>query len=276
MPIIEVNGLDYFYHVQGSGLPLLLLHGFTGSSESWTELLDPFADCFKVVLLDLPGHGRTAVPSTTGGGTIEAVSRDLIAIISALQLASVNLLGYSMVGRLALYTAARHPEFIKSLIFESASPGLETTAQRQVRIESDDQLANEIERTGIPAFVDRWQELSLFDTQKGLSAKQQQRLRHQRLSNSASGLTRSLRGMGTGRQPSMWHELESIHLPVLILAGESDRKYVNIAQQLAATLPRADLRIIAESGHNIHLEKTHLFASIVLDFIEDVREADLD
>jgi len=56
----EINGLDYFYQVQGSGPPLLLLHGFAGSSANWLDTLNPFSDRFQVVLIDLPGHGRTA------------------------------------------------------------------------------------------------------------------------------------------------------------------------------------------------------------------------
>ena len=273
MSYIEVNGLDYFYQVHGSGPPLLLLHGFTGSSANWLDILNPFSDRFQVVLIDLPGHGRTTSPSASERYTMENVSRDLIAISNALHLSAVNLLGYSLGGRLALYMAAKNPAFAKSLIIESASPGLETTAQRQMRIESDNRLAAQIEVTGVPAFVERWQRLPLFATQLGLPAKRLGSLRQQRLNNSASGLANSLRGMGTGRQPSLWPELKSIHLPVLILAGELDGKYVRIAQQMAAAMPQADLKIIGDSGHNIHLEKMQLFASTVLDFLEGLKEA---
>ena len=273
MSHIEVNGLDYFYQVLGSGPPLLLLHGFTGSSANWLDILNPISDRFQVVLIDLPGHGRTASPSAPKHYIMENVSRDLVTILEALHLSAVNLLGYSMGGRLALYMAARHPAYIKSLIIESASPGLETNAQRQKRIESDSRLAAQIELTGVPAFVERWQRLPLFATQLGLPAKRWENLRQQRLNNSASGLANSLRGIGTGRQPSLWPELKSIHLPILILAGELDGKYVSIAQQMAAALPQADLNIIGDSGHNIHLEKPQLFASIVLDFLEGLKEA---
>ncbi len=203
---------------------------------------------------------------------MEPVGRDLIAIFKALSLAAVNLLGYSMGGRLALYMAARYPTYVKTLIIESASPGLETGDQRQMRIEDDRRLASEIENAGVPAFVEQWQKLPLFSTQQALSAEQQERLHHQRLNNSAPGLANSLRGMGTGQQPSLWPELDSIRLPVLILAGELDGKYVNIAQQMAAAIPQADLKIIADAGHNIHLEKNRVFTSTILDFLDRLKQ----
>jgi 2-succinyl-6-hydroxy-2,4-cyclohexadiene-1-carboxylate synthase len=270
---IEINGLDYYYQVQGSGSPLLLLHGFACSSANWQDTLNSFTNRFQVVLIDLPGHGRTASPSGSERYTMENVSHDIITISKALHLSSVNLLGYSMGGRLALYIATRHPTFVRSLIIESASPGLETTTQRNMRIESDNHLADQIEVTGVPSFVEQWQQLPLFATQRGLSAKRQESLRQQRLNNSASGLANSLRSMGTGQQPSLWPELEMIHLPVLIMAGELDGKFVSIAQQMAAAMPQAELKIIGDSGHNVHLEKIHLFTSTVLDFLAELKEA---
>ena len=272
MPTIAINGLNYFYQVQGSGSPLILLHGFTGSSTNWLEFLEPFAEHFKVVLIDLPGHGRSASPPNSNRYTLPSVSHDLVAIIQALRLPAVNLLGYSMGGRLALYMALQHPSYVQSLMLESASPGLQSSAQRQLRRESDNQLASEIEESGIATFVHRWQQLPLFATQQILPAEQKARLYQQRLDNSAPGLANSLRGMGTGWQPSLWSELWSIHLPVLILAGGLDKKYEHIARQMTASIPSSTLKIIAGAGHNIHLEKPQLFTSTIMCFLAELQE----
>lgn len=207
---------------------------------------------------------------------MEMVSRDLVTIFKALRLSSINLLGYSMGGRLALFIATQHQSFVKSLILESASPGLETTTQRQIRIESDDRLAADIELFGVPAFIERWQQLPLFATQLNLPMERRENLRHQRLDNSAIGLANNLRGMGTGRQPSLWSELESIDLPVLVMAGDLDRKYVNIAQQMSATIPQAELKIFSGVGHNIHLEKTQQYLATVLGFLDASKLVGLD
>lgn len=267
MPFIRINALKYFYREQGTGAPLVFLHGFTGSSYNWLQFLDIFSDQFHVVLLDLPGHGRTSSPADPERYSMDLVSHDLITIFQALNLSNVNLLGYSMGGRLAIYMAVKYPTYFKSLIIESASPGLESAALRQARIKSDNRLASDIEEIGIPEFIERWQQMPLFSTQKGLSVEQKENLRLQRFNNTAIGLANTLRGMGTGQQPSLWSELNTIHLPVLILAGELDQKFSSIARQITATIPNAELNIITGAGHNIHLEKSQRFISSVLDFL---------
>ncbi len=273
MPYIESHGLGYYYESHGSGPTLVLLHGFTGSTESWAEFIQPFSQRFRAVLLDLPGHGRTASPSEPERYKMELVSRDLFTIFATLQLSDINLLGYSMGGRLAIYMACQHPNALKRLIIESSSPGLASRSQRQLRVEADNRLANKIEQDGIPAFVERWQKLPLFVSQQQLSLERRQQLHKQRLKNSALGLANSLRGMGTGRQPSLWTKLGSIQLPVFILAGQKDTKFASIAERMATELPRAMLQIVPGAGHNIHLEKPHLFACSVSDFISQSREA---
>ena len=275
MPLINVNGLDYFYQVHGDGPPLVLLHGFTGSSVNWQEHRRPFSNQHQVLTIDLPGHGRTSSPPTPDRYTMQAVSKDLISIFEFLNLSAVNLLGYSMGGRLALYVATTHPSFLHSLILESTSPGLETTTQRLARIDNDGHLADKIEAYGIPAFVEHWQRLPLFATQKRMPEEIRNRLNNQRLSNNASGLANSLRGMGTGCQPSLWSQLDTIHLPVLLLAGGLDEKYAALARQMEASLPKAQLRVITDSGHNIHLEKPESFTGHVLAFLSELKSADL-
>jgi 2-succinyl-6-hydroxy-2,4-cyclohexadiene-1-carboxylate synthase len=274
LPLINVNGLDYFYQEQGEGPPLLLLHGFTGSAANWCEQLLPFAAQHRVLTIDLPGHGRTSSPPTPDRYTMQAVCKDLISIFEILNLSALNLLGYSMGGRLALYVAATQPAFLHSLILESASPGLEAIDQRLARIESDERLANEIEAYGISAFVERWQRLPLFATQERMPKEKRNHLNSQRLSNNASALANTLRGMGTGRQPSLWSQLDTIYLPVLLLAGELDEKYVALARQMEAALPQAQLQVFSDAGHNIHLEKPENFTDHVLAFLASLRATD--
>lgn len=270
-----MNGLDYFYQEQGVGPPLVLLHGFTGSAVSWQDHLLPFAAQHRVLAIDLPGHGRTSSPPTPDRYTMQAVCNDLVSIFAILDLSGVNLLGYSMGGRLALYIAATQPAYLSRLILESASPGLETTDQRLARIDSDERLAAEIEANGISAFVERWQRLPLFATQNRMPEERRNRLNNQRLSNNASGLANSLRGMGTGRQPSLWSRLGTIHLPVLLLAGELDEKYAALARQMETALPRAQLQLFSDTGHNVHLENPESFTGRVLAFLANPKAADL-
>lgn len=175
-----------------------------------------------------------------------------------------------MGGRLALYMAARRPDVVRSLILESASPGLADAAQRRERRRQDEQLAERIESGGVAAFVDAWEQLPLFASQKHLPDEVEDKLRRQRLNNSARGLARSLRGMGTGVQPSLWAELPGIGQPTLLLAGALDAKFVAINREMAVALPDGQLRLIEKAGHTIHLEQPALFAEVVAGFLSCV------
>ncbi|HEY7615650.1 MAG TPA: alpha/beta fold hydrolase, partial [Terriglobales bacterium] len=138
---LQVNGVRYHAEVEGSGLPLVLLHGFTGSSESWWQIRPALSKQFMTVTVDLLGHGLTEAPEDSQRYTMAFAAQDLAAIFSELQLSYTHLLGYSMGGRLALYLALHHPTLVKTLILESASPGLATEAERADRIQSDERLA---------------------------------------------------------------------------------------------------------------------------------------
>jgi len=178
------------------------------------------------------------------------------------------LLGYSMGGRIALYSA--FSGYFRALILESASPGLATPAERQQRQASDEALATRIEQDGIEAFIDYWEKIPLFASQQQLSTEQCQELRAQRLNNRALGLANSLRGVGTGVQPELYTRLPTLDLPVLLLAGVQDRKFSTIAQRMASQLPQAKLQIIPSAGHTIHLEQPQAFVASVCEFCASV------
>lgn len=91
-------------------------------------------------------------------------------------------------------------------------------------------------------------------------------VREQRLNNCAQGLANSLRGVGTGVQPTLHEQLDALTLPTLLLAGELDSKFCQIARQMAARIPQADLRIVPNAGHTIHLEQPEAFATLVHTF----------
>jgi 2-succinyl-6-hydroxy-2,4-cyclohexadiene-1-carboxylate synthase len=266
---IALNGLTYAIRDEGHGPPLLLLHGFTGSSESWGAVLPALAERFRVLALDLPGHGQTDAPPDPARYAMEAVAADIAALLPALDVSRVHLLGYSMGGRLALYFARHYPGLITSLTLESASPGLATAAERSDRTAADNALAGWIEAHSLSEFVARWEALPLFDSQRRLPADVREQQRKLRLGNSPQGLANSLRGMGTGRQPSLWAELAQVAAPTLLLAGELDPKFRAINEQMAAVMPNVQLTIVAGAGHTVHLEQPGDFTARVLRSLTD-------
>jgi 2-succinyl-6-hydroxy-2,4-cyclohexadiene-1-carboxylate synthase len=250
---------------------LVLLHGFTGSAIAWGKLLNEFAEeGLHVIALDMLGHGESDAPEEAKRYAMEYCQADILAILQKLEVprGEAILLGYSMGGRIALYSA--FSGYFRALILESASAGLAEAQEREQRRKSDAELAERIEREGTEAFVNYWEKLPLFASQTALTKEQWTRQREQRLKNREQGLANSLRGVGTGAQPALQTRLAELKIPTLLLAGELDGKFCQIAKEMAELMPQAHLQIVAGAGHTIHLEQPELFQQYVSAFCANV------
>src|SRR5436305_10658514 len=271
--IVQVHGIRLGVEQRGearkSASTLVMLHGFTGSAAGWGLHLDTLtAYGLRVIAFDLPGHGQSDAPKDPRRYSIEHCRRDILAALPQLGVSKGQaiLLGYSMGGRIALYTA--FSSFFRALILESASPGLAVPGEREQRRLSDETLAASIERDGVPAFIERWENLPLFASQKTLPLDCREKLHQQRLQNSATGLAQSLRGVGTGVQQSLYAQLPTLNIPVLLIPGELEAKFTTIARHMAQALPPPQLHIIPAAGHTVHLERPQAFASLVGNFVK--------
>lgn len=251
----------------GSGRPLVLLHGFTGSARSWAPLVEGLGSGFEAYALDIVGHGMSDAPGSLEHYRMEAVAADLATAVRALGVERADWLGYSMGGRTALAVAALQPQAVERLVLIGASPGLRTEAERAARRASDEALADRVLADGVEAFVDYWESIPLFASQSRLPPDTRGAIRLGRLANTAQGLAGSLRGMGTGAQPSLWEELPLLDIPVLLLAGEEDAKYSDLAREMASLLPRAQARIVPAAGHAAHLENPGTCARWIRSFL---------
>ncbi|WP_449443347.1 2-succinyl-6-hydroxy-2,4-cyclohexadiene-1-carboxylate synthase [Ureibacillus acetophenoni] len=265
--MVSVRGVNYHVQVWNENAKdsLVILHGFTGSVVTWEKVSSLLPTTMKIIAIDLLGHGKTDAPSNELRYSMEEQVEDLEDLFKQLDLHSFILVGYSMGGRVALSYISAYPERVKSLILESALPGLKTEEERANRRNSDEALANKIEQNGIVSFVNAWENISLFETQKKLSKDTQLAIRNERLAQREVGLANSLRGMGTGAQKSLWPLLNQITTPVYLITGELDEKFCLIAQEMMDELPNAKHMIIAEVGHAIHVENPTQFATIIKD-----------
>jgi len=115
----------------------------------------------------------------------------------------------------------------------------------------------------VPAFVDWWLRQPLFST-LSLDAAD----REERLTNTASGLAASLRLAGAGSQTPLWDRLGELSMPLLVMAGELDTKYVTIARDAVGAIGRnAELVLIPGAGHACHLERPDPFCVVLADFL---------
>ncbi|MHC1746000.1 MAG: 2-succinyl-6-hydroxy-2,4-cyclohexadiene-1-carboxylate synthase [Negativicutes bacterium] len=265
--LIDVNGIRLHAEVEGAGEPLVLLHGFTGSTRSWQWIVPLLRDRCQVILLDLIGHGRSQAPADLNRYSMDYAAKDLLSVFDHLKLKKINLLGYSMGGRCALYFAVRFPERVQTLILESSSPGIEDRLAREARRKADEALAAFIDEQGLEAFVNRWSNLDLFATQQQLPEWIKNEVRFQRLQNKPQGLANSLRGMGTGVQQSLWDRLEQLDIPTLLLVGKTDAKFRQIGVSMHEMMPNSTLQVIPDAGHAIHLERPVQFTNAVKNFL---------
>lgn len=264
---MTINKTTYAYSISGAmeGEPLVLLHGFTGTKSTWRDFLSRTKGKYRILTIDLPGHGNTVAKKKV---TMNQFIVDLYELTRKIQFDTFHLLGYSLGGRTALSYALQYPTTIRTLILESASPGLKSEAERNKRIAWDKQLAEMIIEKGIKYFVTYWENIPLFSTQKRLDENIKTALRNERLSQSAIGLAQSLLGMGTGRQTSNWDQLLKIRFPLLLIVGQLDEKFVQINQAITKKVKTSTLQKVHDAGHAIHIEQREKFAKIVMDYID--------
>ena len=154
---VAIDGLTIHVDAAGEGPPLVLLHGFTGSSDTWRDLIGRLAGEYRTIAPDLVGHARSDAPEAVERYAIRRAAADLVALLRALGHERAAWLGYSLGGRVALQVAADHPQAVAALVLEGASPGIADAAEREARRASDEALAQRIERDGVEAFVDEWE-----------------------------------------------------------------------------------------------------------------------
>lgn len=269
MSALTINGLRWEVRVRGVGVPLLLLHGFMGRGSSWDGHARAFARLYRVVVVDLPGHGRSDVPPDAGRGSVERMADDLAEILDRVGCTPAHVLGYSLGARVALRLAVAQPRAMRRLVLESPSAGLALEVERAARRVADSDRAGRLERDGMTAFVNEWEREPVFSSLESLPRASAARLRADRLRNRPDGLAASLRSAGQGSMEPLHPRLGEVRSPTLIIAGSLDPTGRQRAETVARGLRGARLAAIDRAGHAPHLETPALFRRLVLDFLKE-------
>jgi 2-succinyl-6-hydroxy-2,4-cyclohexadiene-1-carboxylate synthase len=239
---------------RGSGEPVVVLHGFSGSGEAMASLVFQL-DGYRCVAVDLVGHGRSPSPVDLAPYGVEAMAASVAQLAAGLGDGPAHVVGYSMGGRVALALAAARPQLCRSLTLISATAGITDVSERVQRRRADRALADRIGEHGLARFVDEWVAMPMWDSLRAsLSAEAWQASIDQRLRSDPTGLANSLRAGGTGSMEPLWDRLEALNVPTLVMCGELDAKFVAIGHQMHGLLPHSDLVIVPGAGHAAHLE----------------------
>ena len=270
MPRVPVNGIELNVEVQGQGLPIVMLHGFTGDVSTWNSMAEGLKERYTIVLVDLIGHGKSDMPEEPERYLMERCVGDLLALAGQLGIEEAVWMGYSMGGRICLCLGVTAPERCRALVLEGVSGGIEDERERAARVSGDGELAKRIEEEGVEWFVDYWESQPLFASQERLDEQTKLTLRRQRLGNRATGLANSLRGMGTGTQPTIYDQLYGFPKPALFLAGQEDKKFVELGRRMGVLAPRGRFELIRDAGHCAHLENPEEFGARVWEFLDSI------
>lgn len=241
--------------------PLILLHGFTGSPESWAAVRRSLPHRTRVLAPALIGHDGT--PGPERGATFADELDRLAGLVRAEGLQGARVVGYSLGGRVALGLLIRHPDLFSAATLIAVSPGLSDPAEREVRAASDGEWVRLLEREDLPTFVAAWEALPLWETQAALSPEAAGAQRRIRLAHHPVGLARSLEALGLARMPDYRPRLGHIAVPVDLVVGEHDTKFRALAEEMVGRIPRSRVLIVRGAGHNVVLERPDEIARIL-------------
>jgi 2-succinyl-6-hydroxy-2,4-cyclohexadiene-1-carboxylate synthase len=228
---------------------LIFLHGFLGSHQDFLPLATQLSG-HNCLLIDLPGHGNSlGLPDFSY--TMPGAAQAILDILDHYQIPKNKIYGYSMGGRLALYLILRHPDRFTTAYLESASPGLETSDQQLQRRQQDEKTAQSLQ-TNFPKFLQTWYQADLFKPLQHHSSFPE--LLARRHNNNPTELTRSLFHMGTGTQPNLWPELPNLQIPIHLIVGQNDPKFLTLNQKMHSLIRTSHLHPIPSATHNLHLE----------------------
>ena len=248
------------YQMLGKGKTVVLLHGFLESNAMWKDFIPVLSNSFRVISIDLPGHGKSGLWDTVH--TMEFMADTVKAVLDNEGIHKAAFIGHSMGGYVSLAFANKYPENIRALgLFHSqaAADSVEARKNRDRTIA----IVKSDSRSFIKAFIP-----DLF------APENQERcvgeignLKMQAVRSTVEGVVAALEGMKM-RKDSL-ELLKSITIPVLFIAGKKDKRIPleNILQQ--ATLPQVSERaILGNAGHMGYIEEKDYCLKLVKSFIE--------
>ncbi len=261
MPLITLSGRTYFYEDRGEGLPLVLLHGFPFSSESfWPQLEAPPAGV-RLIVPDHRGFGRSEPGD--GPATMEAMAEDVLALLDALRLPAAVIGGLSMGGYVAIALARLDPGRVKGLVLIDTQSFADDEAG-QARREA---AAQDVEANGVGGLVDAMlPKLMSAGVDPGVRARVERLMRAQ----SPAGVAAASRGMASRTDGK--DILSRFGGPCLVLVGDGDVVTPpEKAKAMAALVPGASLELIANAGHLTNLEQPAAFGAALERFLAPLR-----
>jgi len=235
-----------------------------GSGADWDRCKIP--GTLKGFAVDLPGHGLS-IDLPSEAYEFSNVADGLLAALNDAGISEMDLVGYSMGGRVALEFAWRFPNLVRNLVIESTSPGLSSEEAREKRAESDAAWAEQL-RTDRDLFHQKWLAADLFSSIRK-KPEIMKILICERRSGDAREWARALEGLGQARQRDFRPWLADTNIKLTCISGALDQKYTEIASELSLKNERIRHITVPDAGHNVHLERPEMYLQTLQDILAD-------
>jgi 2-succinyl-6-hydroxy-2,4-cyclohexadiene-1-carboxylate synthase len=229
---------------------VLFIPGFMQRGDAWRPVAELLPERYPSRLLD---HAEQSFE-----GRLSEISSASASV----------LVGYSLGGRLALRAALRSPESFSAVVLVGATAGIEEGPLRVQRAEADEKLASWMEAMPIEDIVSLWERQPLFADQSESLVEEQ---RPGRLSHEPRDLALILRTAGQGVLEPVWHELRTLELPLLAIAGARDDGYTAAAKRIASLAPNARAAVVENAGHAPQLQQPQVVADLIAGFLDDLQ-----
>ena len=260
MPTIRTKEMTFYYEEAGLGEPLLLLHGLGSSTADWPMQMEAFAARYRVIAVDLRGHGRSTKPP--GPYTIPMFANDTVTFLKAVQIPSAHILGISLGGMIAFQLAVSAPEMVKSLVIVNSVPSMV-----------------------VMGFADRWQlwrrsaivelmgvrRMGEYLAPRLFPKPEQAELRQEIIQRWAQNDKKAyLASMRSFVGWDVTQQLANIQCPTLVISADEDYWPVAEKDAYTAKIPQARLLVINDSRHATPVDQPEVFNTAVLDFLSSV------
>ncbi len=257
MPFYKSGDIKLYYEEHGTGEPIVFLHGFTLDHRVWGPQVKFFSASYRVMVIDSRGHGKSDAPHTNYGRDYRI--EDLFNLFHHLKLGQAHLVGLSMGGSTAIGFALKHQPLLKSLTLVSTGAAGFKPGRKVARVD-------EIAKTeGVETARKQWLDWNMV-YYKERYQDVGQLLKKMIVEHSGAIWADSKRG-----QYPKTNDLEHVHkitVPTLIVAGEKDKIFVPLSEELHNRIKNSKLEILKGVGHILNLEFPQEFNKILQEFLE--------
>ncbi len=257
---VKVDGTPLYVAVRGHGPAITLVHGFPLSHRIYDAQVRALSRQYRVLTPDLRGFCKSPLGSTPI--TMDTYADDIAAMLDALEIESTVLGGLSMGGYIAFAFWRRYPERVRGLVLMNTRASADTPEARANRFRTIEQVQAEGPTPLIEGMIPK---LLSPVTLRG-KPHVVRKLRDIMSGATVEGIVAALRAMA--ERPDSHPTLETITVPTLIIAGQDDALIpVSEAEEMALTIPDAQLRVVEHAGHLVTMERPRTTSRLIADFV---------